>query len=85
MSQTDNTIVSADKPAASSSSKHLSSIPLRIFAICLTSIIVAVHYTNYGPLIPTLINQLHIDKSQAGAALHVPFWGWPSCIFPPGR
>jgi hypothetical protein len=36
-----------------------SSIPLRIFAACLTSVITAVHYTNYGPLIPILQTELH--------------------------
>src|SRR5437868_14337408 len=46
--------------------KQSASIPLRIFASCLTSVIVAVHYTNYGPLIPTLIGDLHITGGQAG-------------------
>jgi hypothetical protein len=35
-------------------STHACRLPLRIFAVCLTSVVVAVHYTNYGPLIPIL-------------------------------
>src|SRR5437868_4555511 len=46
--------------------KQPANVPVRIFAICLTSVVVAVHYTNYGPLIPTLIGDLHITSGQAG-------------------
>ncbi|HCP73776.1 MAG TPA: hypothetical protein DIU08_03945, partial [Ktedonobacter sp.] len=56
----------AHAPEVPSQRRPLSSIPIRIFAICLTSVVVAVHYTNFGPLIPTLIIDLHSNSSQAG-------------------
>src|SRR5256712_1223513 len=56
----------ASPPGEVPQRKQSANIPVRIFAICLTSVIVAVHYTNYGPLIPTLIGDLHITGGQAG-------------------
>jgi predicted MFS family arabinose efflux permease len=64
--------------------KQPSSVFLRIFAICLTSVVVAVHYTNYGPLIPTLISQLHITKSQAGLLSTFLFLGLIVMYIPAG-
>lgn len=60
------------------------SIPLRIFAICLTSVLVAVHYTNYGPLIPTLIRELHISSGQAGLFSTFLFAGLAVMYIPAG-
>ncbi|TMB82389.1 MAG: MFS transporter [Chloroflexi bacterium] len=59
-------ISAAPLPGETRQHKQPTSVPLRIFATCLTSVIVAVHYTNYGPLIPTLIGDLHITGGQAG-------------------
>src|SRR5947207_15111377 len=59
-------ISAAPLPGETRQHKQPASIPLRIFATSLTSVIVAVHYTNYGPLIPTLIGDLHITGGQAG-------------------
>src|SRR5713226_750060 len=61
-----------------------SSVPLRIFAICLTSVVVAVHYTNYGPLIPTLITDLHINSGQAGLLSTFLFLGLAVMYIPAG-
>src|SRR6266581_2583776 len=57
------------------SRKRPSSVPLRIFAICLTSVTITVHYTNYGPLIPTLRGDLHVDSSQVGLLSTLLFLG----------
>ncbi len=59
-------------------------IPLRIFAICLTSVVVAVHYTNYGPLIPTLISDLHISSGQTGLFSTLLFSGLAAMYIPAG-
>ncbi len=56
MTQQRTPVNPADTSAGTSQMHKAGGIPLRIFAICLTSVVVAVHYTNYGPLIPTLIN-----------------------------
>src|SRR5260370_16518800 len=61
-----------------------SSVPLRIFAICLTSVTITVHYTNYGPLIPTLRGDLHVHSSQVGLLSTLLFLGLPVPFFPPG-
>src|SRR5438093_4847244 len=64
--------------------KQSASIPLRIFASCLTSVVVAVHYTNYGPLIPTLISDLHINSGQAGLLSTFLFLGLAVMYIPAG-
>lgn len=61
-----------------------SSIPLRIFAACLTSVITAVHYTNYGPLIPILQTELHINSAQAGLMSTLLFLGLAVTYIPTG-
>lgn len=61
-----------------------SSIPLRIFAACLTSVITAVHYTNYGPLIPILQTELHINSAQAGLMSTLLFLGLAVTYIPAG-
>lgn len=61
-----------------------SGIPLRIFAACLTSVITAVHYTNYGPLIPILQTELHINSAQAGLMSTLLFLGLAVTYIPAG-
>jgi cyanate permease len=61
-----------------------SSIPLRIGAICLTSAVTAVNYTNYGPLIPILRTDLHIDNGQAGLMSTLLFLGLAVMYIPAG-
>ncbi len=64
--------------------KQQSSIPLQIFAICLTSAVVAVHYTNYGPLIPIMRHDLHINSGQAGLLSTFLFLGLAIMYLPAG-
>src|SRR5260370_19088671 len=66
------------------SRKRRSSVPLRIFAICLTSVTITVHYTNYGPLIPTLRGDLHVDSSQVGLLSTLLFLGLAVAYIPAG-
>ncbi len=66
MSRQPSSIPAIDRPARPRRPTLAGGIPPRIFAICLTSILVAVHYTNYGPLIPTLMRELHISSGQIG-------------------
>ena len=61
-----------------------SSVPLRIFAVCLTSVLVAVHYTNFGPLIPILITSLHINSAQTGLFSTFLFLGLAAMYIPGG-
>ena len=61
-----------------------SSIPLRISAICLTSAVTAVNYTNYGPLIPVLRTDLHINNGQAGLMSTLLFLGLAVMYIPAG-
>ena len=64
--------------------KQTSSVPLLIFAVCLTSVVTAVNYTNYGPLIPTLEKQLHITSGQAGLMSTFLFLGLAATYIPAG-
>src|SRR5256884_277236 len=61
-----------------------SSILLRIGALCLTSAVSAVNYTNYGPLIPVLRTDLHIDNGQAGLMSTLLFLGLAIMYIPAG-
>src|ERR1700730_15117230 len=61
-----------------------SSVSLRIFAVCLTSVVVAVHYTNFGPLIPVMRDSLHITNSQAGLLSTFLFLGLAVTYIPAG-
>lgn len=74
----------ARAPEVPSQRRPPSSIPIRIFAICLTSVVVAVHYTNFGPLIPTLIIDLHSNSSQAGLFSTFLFLGLAVMYIPAG-
>src|SRR5438067_7797420 len=61
-----------------------SSIPLLIGALCLTSAVTAVSYTNYGPLIPILRSDLHINNGQAGLMSTLLFLGLAVMYIPAG-
>jgi nitrate/nitrite transporter NarK len=61
-----------------------SSVPMRIFAACITSVVVAVNYTNYGPLIPLLSKELHINGGQAGLLSTFLFLGLAVMYIPAG-
>lgn len=60
------------------------SIFLRIIALCLTSVVTAVNYTNYGPLIPILRTDLHINNGQAGLMSTLLFLGLAVAYIPAG-
>lgn len=60
------------------------SVPLRIVAACLVAIATAVHYTNYGPLIPSMLKDLHIAASQAGLLSTLLFIGLAVTYLPAG-
>src|SRR5947199_10488788 len=77
-------IAATPLPGEAPQHKQSASIPLRIFAICLTSVVVAVHYTNFGPLIPTLIIDLHSNSSQAGLFSTFLFLGLAVMYIPAG-
>lgn len=84
MSQPFSSSSPAEPSEAIARGKSPSSIPLRIFAVCLTSVAVAVHYTNYGPLIPILEHDLHIDNGQAGLLSTFLFLGLAITYIPAG-
>jgi len=65
-------------------SKEPSSVALRIFAACLTSVVVSVHYTNYSPLIATIRTELHINGGQAGLLSTLLFLGLALTYIPAG-
>ncbi len=64
--------------------KKPSSVSLRIFAACLTSVVVSIHYTNYSPLIATIRTQLHINSGQAGLLSTLLFLGLALTYLPAG-
>src|SRR5437868_15514591 len=66
MSQPRTSVFAARSLSEAPKPKQPSSVPLRIFAVCLTSVVVAVHYTNFGPLIPVMRDSLHITNGLAG-------------------
>lgn len=57
---------------------------LRTVALCLTSVVTAVNYTNYGPLIPILRTDLHINSGQAGLMSTLLFLGLAVAYIPAG-
>lgn len=61
-----------------------SSVPLRTFAACTTAILIAVHYTNYSPLISTLRAELHISSGQVGLMSTLLFLGLALTYIPAG-
>ena len=84
MSQLPPTFLTANTFQGPAKHWQPSSIPLRIFAACLTSVITAVHYTNYGPLIPILQTELHINSAQAGLMSTLLFLGLAVTYIPAG-
>jgi nitrate/nitrite transporter NarK len=76
-------------PLPSLSAQHLrrrqpSSVPWRIFATCFTAIAVAVHYTNYSPLIAIIRSELHASSSQVGLFSTLLFLGLAAAYIPAG-
>lgn len=57
---------------------------VRIGAACLVALATAVHYTNYGPLIPAMLKNLHIPPSQAGLMSTLLFLGLAVTYLPAG-
>src|SRR5260370_7303541 len=82
MSQPHIPAVASETPDEAARPRQSSSIPLRIFAVCLTSALVAVNYTNYGPLIPALRSELHISNGQVGLFSTLLFLCLPITYFP---
>ena len=66
MSQPQSDISNLASPTEAHSHRQASSIALRIFAACTTSVVVAVNYTNYGPLIPQLSREVSSPTAFAG-------------------
>ena len=64
--------------------RQSSSVPVRIVALCLTSVVTAVNYTNYGPLIPIMRSDLHINNGQAGLMSTLLFLGLAVAYIPAG-
>ena len=60
------------------------SISLRIVGACLVAMTTAVHYTDYGPLIPVMLKDLHIAASQAGLMSTLLFIGLAVTYLPGG-
>ena len=59
-------------------------ILLRIVASCLVALVTAVHYTDYGPLIPVMLKELRIPASQAGLMSTLLFAGLAITYLPGG-
>ncbi|HEX9133583.1 MAG TPA: MFS transporter [Ktedonobacteraceae bacterium] len=84
MSQPPPTVFAATTFQEPAKRRQPSSIPLRIVALCLTSVVTAVNYTNYGPLIPVLQTDLHINSGQAGLMSTLLFLGLAVAYIPAG-
>jgi cyanate permease len=48
---------------------------IRLIAICLAPVAVSINFTNYGPLIPLLQKELHVDSGQIGLFSTLVFLG----------
>lgn len=77
-------IFSAQAPQDTTRQPRPSSVPLRIFAVCLTSVVTAVQYTNYSPLIPAIRGDLHISSGQVGLFSTLLFLGLAVMYIPAG-
>jgi nitrate/nitrite transporter NarK len=64
--------------------RRVANLPLRIVAACLVALATAVHYTDYGPLIPVMLKDLHIPASQAGLMSTLLFIGLAATYLPGG-
>src|SRR5579863_4731129 len=84
MSQPQPDISDLANPTEIHEQRRASSVLLRIFAACITSVVVAVNYTNYGPLIPLLSKELHITAGQAGLLSTFLFLGLAIMYIPAG-
>src|SRR5579859_7718346 len=84
MSQPHPAISDLASPTEIYQQRRASSVPLRIFAACTTSVVVAVNYTNYGPLIPLLSKELNISAGQAGLLSTFLFLGLACMYIPAG-
>jgi nitrate/nitrite transporter NarK len=84
LSRSHLTTVAAYDSEAQPAHRRASSVPLRIFATCFTSAMVAVHYTNYSPLIATIRAELHITSAQAGLFSTLLFAGLALAYIPAG-
>lgn len=71
-------------PTQTTRKKQPSSILARIIASCFTSMMIAVHYTNYSPLISTMQAELHINSGQAGLFSTLLFLGLAVTYIPAG-
>ncbi len=71
-------------PAQAPAPGRFASIPLRIMGSCLVAMATAVHYTDYGPLIPAMLKDLHIAASQAGLMSTLLFIGLAATYLPGG-
>lgn len=58
--------IEAHPPLPAAQVQHRQHTLLRLVAICLAPVAVCINFTNYGPLIPLLQNELHVDSSQIG-------------------
>src|SRR5260370_16226670 len=56
----------------------------RIVAAWVTSTVTAVHYPNYGPPIPIMQSELHINSAQAGLMSTLLFLGLAVAYLPAG-
>jgi nitrate/nitrite transporter NarK len=84
MSQPRSDVFTEGTPPEQTRHRQPSSVPLRIFAVCVTSVVVAVHYTNYGPLIPVMLADLHITNGEAGLLSTFLFLGLAVTYIPAG-
>jgi MFS family permease len=84
MSQPPPTVFAARTLEEPARRRQPSSISLRIVALCLTSVVTAINYTNYGPLIPILRTDLHINSGQAGLMSTLLFLGLAVAYIPAG-
>src|SRR5258708_12884097 len=84
MSQPSSSAFTVETTREPSRHRLPTSIPLLIVAACLTSVMTAVHYTNYAPLIPIMQADLHISSGQAGLMSTLLFLGLPVAYIPCG-
>lgn len=84
MSQPSPSAFTAETTREPSRHRLPTSIPLLIVAACLTSVMTAVHYTNYAPLIPIMQADLHISSGQAGLMSTLLFLGLAVAYIPGG-
>jgi MFS family permease len=84
LSQPDSSLPLTSLSASHVRRRQPSSVPLRIFATCFTAVMVAVHYTNYSPLIAIIRSELHASSSQVGLFSTLLFLGLASAYIPAG-